>query len=96
MQALAAFFFLGVGLSLSLRVLRMGPIPVSASASESERRRLAVVVGGVYEVDPEEGPGTTTSREEWTEGIGICEEGRVEERRDASGRRGGWDGEEWG
>jgi hypothetical protein len=48
MQALAAFFFLG--LSLSLRVLRMGPIPVeglSASVAELDRRRLAEV-GGVY------------------------------------------------
>jgi hypothetical protein len=48
MQALAAFFFLG--LSLSLRVLRMKPIPVeglSASVAELDRRRLAEV-GGVY------------------------------------------------
>lgn len=96
MQALAAFFFLGVGLSLSLRVLRMGPMPVSASVSESERRRLAVVVGGVYvdieacgsfEVDPEEGPWTTTGREEWTEGIGIWEGWRVKEERRGEVRR---------
>lgn len=70
MQALAAFFFLG--LSLSLRVLRMGPIPVealSASIAELERRRLTEVWGeayvdrevwGSFDVDPEEGPGRMT------------------------------------